>query len=177
MFYFIVKYNAFALLDTGSEVSLINWHFIQKYYIKCENLNEAVILSTAVGAMRVQLCCRMVIHLLGVTVSGIGLVVTGIPYDVILGGNILVGQPFLIDLRNFSLKRICLPSVDKFTVGALTLSNTAQDQGPASVLVGGSAHSEGFSVGAVDGSNGNRVIYPLLGEGAAEPDPGESSDQ
>ena len=42
--------------------------------------------------------------MLGTEVRGLNLVVAGIPYDVILGGNMLVGKPFQIDLQSFSLK-------------------------------------------------------------------------
>ena len=37
---------ALALIDTGSEVSLINSSFVQKHGITFDNLSEAVLLST-----------------------------------------------------------------------------------------------------------------------------------
>ena len=117
-------------------MSLINVSFVRKFNIFLENLSEAVQLSTCAGVIQVKHFCRIEVVVLGIEVRGLSLVVAGIPHDVILGGNILVGTPFSIDLNSFSLKRTCVPSVKMFTHGTLvTCNNTVHEQGPVSVPV------------------------------------------
>ena len=66
--------------------------------------------------------------MLGTEVRGLGLVVAEIPYDVILGGKMLVGKPFQIDLRSFSLKRACMPSAKiSAQVTLASTNNTVQN--------------------------------------------------
>ena len=95
--------SAVAVVDTGSGISLLSKHFVDKNHLST-SIWEGPLITVVTGeTFRIPLACEVFIDIFGSRFRGRCGVVENFSFDTLLGNDFLSVTPFHIDLRRLVL--------------------------------------------------------------------------